>query len=46
MGKLMKNKLIFDGRNIYELDEMNELGYTYYCIGVDTVKQAQPSSSK
>lgn len=46
MGKLMKNKLIFDGRNIYELDEMNELGFTYYCIGIDTVKHAQPSTSK
>lgn len=36
MSKLLKNKLIFDGRNIYELDEMKELGYTYYCIGINT----------
>jgi len=35
ISKLMKNKVIFDGRNIYELDEMKELGFTYYCIGVD-----------
>jgi UDPglucose 6-dehydrogenase len=38
MSKLLKNKLIFDGRNIYELDEMKELGYTYYCIGIHTNK--------
>jgi len=31
--KLMKNKVIFDGRNIYEFDEMRENGFTYYCIG-------------
>lgn len=36
MGKLMKSKIIFDGRNIYELEEMTELGFTYYCIGVNT----------
>jgi len=29
----MKNKLIFDGRNIYDREEMNELGYSYFCIG-------------
>jgi UDPglucose 6-dehydrogenase len=39
MSKLLKNKLIFDGRNIYELDEMKELGYTYYCIGIHTNKK-------
>ena len=39
MSKLMKGKVIFDGRNIYEREEMNELGYTYYCIGVNTNNQ-------
>jgi UDPglucose 6-dehydrogenase len=29
----LKNKVIFDGRNIYEPTEMQELGYTYSCIG-------------
>lgn len=35
---LLKNKIIFDGRNIYSLDKMKELGYTYYSIGRKTVK--------
>lgn len=39
IGKIMKSKLIFDGRNIYELTDMQELGFTYYCIGVNTTKQ-------
>ncbi len=33
MEKLMKEKLIFDGRNIYETNEMIEFGYKYYGIG-------------
>lgn len=39
MEKLMKEKLIFDGRNIYDLYEMKELGYTYYSIGREIVKK-------
>jgi len=31
--KLMKGKVIFDGRNIYLPSEMEEFGFTYYCIG-------------
>jgi UDPglucose 6-dehydrogenase len=38
MALLMKSKVIFDGRNVYELDQMRELGYTYYSIGRETVK--------
>lgn len=37
MEKLMKEKLIFDGRNIYDLSEMRDQGYTYYSIGRATV---------
>jgi UDPglucose 6-dehydrogenase len=33
MEKLMKEKVIFDGRNIYEAAEMNEYGFSYYSIG-------------
>jgi UDPglucose 6-dehydrogenase len=29
----MKNKLIFDGRNIYDPSEVRSRGYTYYSIG-------------
>lgn len=37
MNLLLKNKVIFDGRNVYELDQMREMGYTYYSIGRETV---------
>ncbi len=30
---LMKTPLIIDGRNVYDGDELEELGFTYYCIG-------------
>ncbi len=33
VSKRIKNKLIFDGRNIYSRNEMDELGYSYFCIG-------------
>ena len=38
MDSLLKNKVIFDGRNLYELNQMEELGYTYYSIGRQTIK--------
>jgi UDPglucose 6-dehydrogenase len=38
ISKLMKSKTIFDGRNIYDIEEMKELGFTYYCIGINTTK--------
>ncbi len=40
ISKLMKNKLVFDGRNIYEPQEMEEFGYTYYSIGRKTIHPA------
>ena len=36
--KLLKEPIIFDGRNIYEIAEMKRKGFSYYCIGVDTTK--------
>jgi UDPglucose 6-dehydrogenase len=33
MAEKMKNKLIFDGRNLYPTDQMEKLGFTYYSIG-------------
>jgi UDPglucose 6-dehydrogenase len=38
MQKLLSNPLIFDGRNLYTLDNMTELGFTYYSIGRKTIK--------
>ena len=31
--KLLKAPVIFDGRNLYDLSKMEELGFTYYSIG-------------
>jgi UDPglucose 6-dehydrogenase len=33
MSKLMNQKVVLDGRNIYEPQEMIENGFTYYAIG-------------
>ncbi|HSV98341.1 MAG TPA: UDP-glucose/GDP-mannose dehydrogenase family protein [Spirochaetota bacterium] len=33
MKSLLKQPLIFDGRNQYDPAKMKELGFTYYCIG-------------
>ena len=33
----LKNKVIFDGRNLYDNQTMKELGYTYYSIGREAV---------
>jgi len=38
LNKLMREKVIFDGRNIYEPEEMKEYGFTYYSIGRQPVK--------
>ena len=37
LEKLMKHKVIFDGRNIYEPAEMKEFGFSYYSIGRKTI---------
>ena len=33
LEKAMNNKVIFDGRNLYDPENMEELGFTYYSIG-------------
>ena len=38
LARLLKNRLVFDGRNLYEPAEMKEFGFTYYSIGRVPVK--------
>jgi len=33
MKSLMKNPLIFDGRNLFNLEEMEKNGFEYHSIG-------------
>lgn len=33
MAKLLKNNVIFDGRNLYSLDQPQSAGFSYYSIG-------------
>jgi UDPglucose 6-dehydrogenase len=33
VSKLLKNKVVFDGRNIYEKEYLNSLGFQHYGIG-------------
>jgi UDPglucose 6-dehydrogenase len=37
VSSLLKNKVIFDGRNLYGIDQMKQLGYYYASIGRETV---------
>lgn len=39
MKQLLKNPAIFDGRNLYDLERMQEDGFYYESIGRETVKQ-------
>ena len=33
LSEIMNNKIIFDGRNLYEVDDMQELGFSYNSVG-------------
>lgn len=33
MKKMMKSKVIFDGRNLYDTEQMKQLGFSYFSIG-------------
>ena len=37
LSGILKNKAIFDGRNLYDLTTMKEMGYTYYSVGREVV---------
>jgi UDPglucose 6-dehydrogenase len=38
MEKLLKSKVVFDGRNLYDLDKMKKLGYYYKSIGREIIQ--------
>jgi UDPglucose 6-dehydrogenase len=37
LSSILKSKVIFDGRNLYDLQQMRELGYVYYSIGREAI---------
>lgn len=37
IAAIMKEKVIFDGRNLYDLNHMRELGFVYYSIGREAI---------
>jgi UDPglucose 6-dehydrogenase len=41
MKKLLRSPVIFDGRNVYEPNQMAALGFTYYSMGRRTVRAEQ-----
>ena len=41
MSTLLKNKVVFDGRNVYDATQMKELGYHYESVGRLTVTNNQ-----
>lgn len=46
LEKIMNDKLIFDGRNVYDPYEMLDLGYTYYSIGRKTVNAPENAKTE
>ena len=43
MKKLLKNNVIFDGRNLYKIEQMEEHGFSYFSIGRKNVGVLKPS---
>ncbi|WP_019947793.1 UDP-glucose dehydrogenase family protein [Hymenobacter aerophilus] len=46
VSRLMKQKVIFDGRNIYDKQELEQLGFAYHCIGIRTAHLEEAASTK
>ena len=44
MKRLMKTPLVFDGRNLYELEQMRAAGFSYHSIGRPVVRVEQESA--
>jgi UDPglucose 6-dehydrogenase len=40
MDKLLKNRIIFDGRNVYDVEDMKNKGYHYESIGREVVAES------
>ena len=36
IAKRLNEKTLFDGRNIFDFQDMKKLGYNYYCVGINT----------
>lgn len=36
IAKRLNEKTLFDGRNIFDFQDMKKLGYKYYCVGINT----------
>ncbi len=45
MQALLKSKVVFDGRNVFDLDKMEKLGFYYSSIGRKTINNKTASSS-
>jgi UDPglucose 6-dehydrogenase len=45
MISLLKNKVIFDGRNLFDLDKMEELGFHYVSVGRRVVVPQTPEGA-
>ena len=45
VGKALKEKVIFDGRNLSDLDEMKTLGFQYVSVGRQQVNVPVSSAS-
>ncbi len=45
METILKHKVVFDGRNLYGLHQMQELGYYYNSVGRQLVDAFQPVNS-
>ncbi len=44
--KMLRKPVIFDGRNLYDLSKMEEMGFTYYSIGRRTIIGKQNGHNK